>query len=43
MLPSRAVYGHHDAKVCALGNLSRLCWIVGKLRQALTADAQTLS
>jgi predicted ATPase len=32
------LYGNHDAKVCALGNLSQLCWMEGKLRQAREAD-----
>ena len=32
------LYGNHDAKVCALGNLSQLCWMEGKLRQARAED-----
>jgi predicted ATPase len=34
------LYGNHDAKVCALGNLSQLYWMEGKLRQARDADRQ---
>ena len=33
------LYGNHDAKVCALGVLSELCWMEGKLRQAREANA----
>jgi class 3 adenylate cyclase/predicted ATPase len=37
------LYGNHDPKVCALGNLSQLCWMEGKLRQARVEDARALS
>jgi predicted ATPase len=32
------LYGNHDAKVCALGNLCQLSWMEGKLREARDAD-----
>ena len=37
------LYGNHDAKICALGNLTQLCWMEGKLKQARKADEQTPS
>jgi class 3 adenylate cyclase/predicted ATPase len=38
-----SLYGNHDAKVCAHGNLSQLCWMEGKLRTALEEEARSLS
>jgi class 3 adenylate cyclase/predicted ATPase len=37
------LYGNHDAKVCAHGNLCQLFWMEGKLRTAIKEEAQSLS
>lgn len=37
------LYGNHDPKVCALGDLAQLSWMEGKVREALAQDAQSLS
>ncbi|MCC2653591.1 MAG: hypothetical protein K0Q60_3757, partial [Microvirga sp.] len=37
------LYGNHDAKVCAHGNLSQLFWMEGRLTTAMRAEAQSLA
>ena len=37
------LYGNHDAKVCAHGNLCQLCWMQGRLRAALREEDQSLA
>jgi predicted ATPase/class 3 adenylate cyclase len=36
------LYGNHDAKICALGDLSQLYWMEGRLAQARRADRDAL-
>jgi len=37
------LYGNHDAKVCAHGNLCQLFWMEGRLRTAMRDEAQSLA
>ncbi len=37
------LYGNHDAKVCAHGNLAQLCWMEGRLSDAWDSDARSLA
>jgi predicted ATPase len=37
------LYGNHDAKVCAHGNLCQLSWMEGRLRTAMRDEAQSLA
>jgi class 3 adenylate cyclase/predicted ATPase len=37
------LYGNHDAKVCAHGNLCQLFWMEGRLTTAMRAEAQSLA
>lgn len=37
------LYGNHDPKVCAHGNLSQLCWMEGRLHSALLEEQRSLA
>jgi predicted ATPase len=37
------LYGNHDAKVCAHGNLSQVCWMEGRLRSAFAEEGRSLA
>jgi predicted ATPase/class 3 adenylate cyclase len=38
-----ALYGNHDARVCAHGELAQVYWMQGKLRQATAEEAQSFA